>query len=224
MVHHNSRPSPPQSRVDSRNNFRASSERTTSGAAAVIKILGPPVPEQTAWRTAAPETGSRVLEAGVPMQNGFTVAVHGSAGHPHMPPATTRCLVATAPPFPAESEKSGKRIRAGHQSFSSTRKRPSLARGRTAPTGHGHYSGSIPSKSRRVADNDVEPVLTSRLSARSRGADAGPALQRDNAFVGNITVGMGVWGGKGRGTQAGCTRPLVPRPSSSRPLGECRPW
>lgn len=183
------------------------------------------MPEQTAWRTTAAETGSRALEAGVPMHGGFTLAGHGSAGHPHMPPTTTRCLVATAPPLSAEGEESGKRSRGGQQSLNSTRKRPSLARGTTAPNGHGHYSGSIPSKSRRVADNDhAEPVLTSRLSPRSHGADTGQALRPDNAFAGGFSMGGEGGGGEGGGTQAGCMRPLVPRPSSSRPLGECRPW
>lgn len=178
--------------------------------------------DQSVPYSAASEAGGSAAGVTAPMHG--QIAVHPRTG------ATTRRLVMTAPPPSFRTENLRKRSRGGNRTpaFVSSdavpvRNPTGLVKGRV-DSGNDHRSDSIPSKSRRISDPDVEPVVASQLSVRTRDSSAvGLAVQCEDVSGDFLTQGVG--GGEvDRGAQAVCGQPLVPRPSSPRFQGECHPW
>lgn len=177
--------------------------------------------DQSVPRTAATEAGGNAADFAAPM--------HGQIAVGHRAGETTRRLVMTAPPLSFRTQNLGKRSRGRNRtpvfignSAARGKNRPGLATGRV-DSGNGRHSDSIPSKSRRISDIGVEPVLTSQLSVRRREAATGLA-ENCESFSGEFLMAEAEGGGVGCGAQAVCGRPLVPRPSSLRTQGECHPW
>lgn len=153
-------------------------------------------------------TGTAARTTAVPSSS---PSIAGIEFGPYFVALTNSHRSATAPSATVHTKQPEKRSRGGN--LTSFRTRRTLSK-RPTTSARERLGSSVPSKFGRVAEIDVEPIQN-QLAVRRRGAVEGQTTACDG-FNEELP--------RGRGAQAVCGRPLVPRPSSPRGQGECHPW